>query len=68
MAYGRTAAKKIADRAVGRIGSRAAEANGPTRALAHPVSCVSSLRGLSSSIQILAFRRLICFEGVRSCL
>ena len=44
-------------------GSRAAEANGPTRALAHPVNCVSRLRGLSSSIQILAFRHLIDFEG-----
>jgi hypothetical protein len=31
MAYGRTAAKKIADRAVGRAWSRAAEPNGPTR-------------------------------------
>jgi hypothetical protein len=61
MAYGRTAAKRIADRAVGRTWSRAAEANGPARALAHPIS-VSRLHGLSSSIQILAFRRPICFE------
>jgi hypothetical protein len=51
--------KKIADRAVGRTWPRAAEANGPTRALAHPVNCLSRLRGLSSSTQILAFRRLI---------
>jgi hypothetical protein len=55
--------RKNSDRAVGRTGSRAAEANGPTRALAHAVNCVSCLRGLSSFIQILAFRRLIYLEG-----
>jgi hypothetical protein len=35
--------------------------------LANPVNCESRLRGLSSSIQILACRRLIDFEaGLRS--
>jgi hypothetical protein len=63
MAYARTAAKKFRPRPWGGHGSLAAEANGPTRALAHPVNCVSRLRGLSSSIQILAFPRLIYLEG-----
>jgi hypothetical protein len=67
MACGRPAAKKLPTAPVGRTGSRAAEANGPIRALAHRVNCVSRLRGLSSSIQILAFRRLIHFEaGLRA--
>jgi hypothetical protein len=64
MAYGRAAAKKSPTAPWGGHGSRAAKASGPTRALAHPVHCVFRLRGLSSSIQVLAFRRLICFaEG-----
>jgi hypothetical protein len=63
MACGRTAAKKFADRAVRRTWSRSAEANGPLGVLGHPVNCVSRLRGLSSSIQTLAFRRLIYFEA-----
>jgi hypothetical protein len=55
--------KNCGPRPWGARGSRAAEANGPTRAHAHRVNCVSQLRGLSSSILILAYRRLIYFGG-----
>jgi hypothetical protein len=72
MAYGRTAAKKSPTALRGGQGSRAAEASGPdARAcvsrFASPGGCVSRLRGLSSSILVLAFRRPVDFEaGLRT--
>ena len=68
MACGRTAAKKIADGAVGRTwvarpqGERSSCAM-MRFAVANLVLCGSRLRGLSSSILILACRRRIDFEA-----
>jgi hypothetical protein len=67
MAYGRTAAKKSPTAPWGGRG-RALPRRTVLGALAHPANRISRLRGLSSSIQILASRRLIYFRGDRSCL